>query len=323
MSNSGFSYKRIALSDLRQALNDNIRLFICAASYEQRCLSAPLNLHSKSIGHVIILKNDDVSGAGNLNAEKLSRYFSANSSVIEITKSIAIRTADRIAKEIRRHENIEAGSVCIDTTCMTHETLLILFSLLRHIFGEGVGEIRFLYCPALEYDPGTAYEKKWLSQGIKDVRSVLGYPGQLMPSRKNRLLVLVGFEVDRATGLINVYEPASLGLGHGDGTVSAEHQIVNEQKHKRLSDAYPNSDNFRFSPGDPYSVRDLILKDAKAHSSFNLIVAPMNTKISTIGAALATFKNQDIQLCYSTAAIYNFENYSKADDYCIAFYVTL
>lgn len=323
MGSSIFNCKKLALKELQQTVDDDIRLFICAASYEQRCLSVPLSLDAATIGHVVILKNDDVAGNGNANSEKLINHFSDNSSIVEITKSIAIRTADRISNEILRHDNIKAEGLCVDTTCMTHETLLILLSLFRHIFGKDLRKIRFLYCPAREYDPGTEYEKKWLSQGVKDVRSILGYPGQLMPSRKNRLLVLVGFEVNRAAGLIDVYEPASLGLGYGDGAVSTEHQIINEQKHKTLSAAYPNSDKFKFSSGNPYSVRDFILKDAENHANFNLIVAPMNTKISTIGAALATFINPGIQLCYAAAATYNFDNYSTPDEHFIAFYVAI
>ena len=127
--------------------------------------------------------------------------------------------------------------------------------------------------------------------------------------------------MDRACGLIDVYEPASLTLGYGDGSLNSEHQIVNTLKHKRMSDRYPSSDNFEFSPGNAYLVRDFIVNEVAKHENLNLIVAPMNSKISTLGAALATLIRPEIQLCYAPAVTYNFENYSEPDDYCIMFHV--
>jgi hypothetical protein len=40
----------------------------------------------------------------------------------------------------------------------------------------------------------------------------------------------------------------------------------------------------------------------------------MNTKISTVGAALAAIKQESIQLCYAQANIYNVERYSAVSD---------
>ena len=41
-------------------------------------------------------------------------------------------------------------------------------------------------------------EAKWLSRGIGEVRSILGYSGTLKPSRSNLLIVIVGYEYERA-----------------------------------------------------------------------------------------------------------------------------
>lgn len=67
------------------------------------------------------------------------------------------------------------------------------------------------------------------------------------------------------------------------------------------------------------NVGVVLLADAEAHANMNLVVAPMNSKISTLGAALAARVNPDIQLCYAPAVTYNFENYSKPCDCAISF----
>jgi hypothetical protein len=321
MATEVFNKEKFALLELPTRISGQFDLFICAASYEKRCLSIPFNIPTDSNAKILILKNEDVAGAGNVHSQNLMDHFLGKASIIEITKTIAIKTADRIATEITGLGLTSASRICVDTTCMTHETLLILFSLFKYIFEIEYKEIQYLYCPAKEYDPGTPDEYKWLSQGIKDVRSVLGYPGKLLPSRKNRLLILVGFEVHRASGLIDVYEPASLGLGYGDDTLNHHHQQINLQKIDQLQKTYPNAEKFEFSSSDAYVVRDLILNDLNQHGEFNLIVAPMNSKISTIGAALAVLEKPEIQLCYAPAATYNFANYSEPDNCCIAFKV--
>lgn len=51
----------------------------------------------------------------------------------------------------------------------------------------------------------------------------------------------------------------------------------------------------------------------------NVIIAPMNNKISTVGAAIVALERQDIQLCYAPATYYNTVNYSTAGDKCYLF----
>ena len=45
----------------------------------------------------------------------------------------------------------------------------------------------------------------------------------------------------------------------------------------------------------------------------------MNTKISTLGVALAAMERSDLQICYGPAATYNVDNYSSPDDHCYLF----
>jgi hypothetical protein len=140
------------------------------------------------------------------------------------------------------------------------------------------------------------------------------------PSRKSHLIVLVGFEDERAGKLIEMYEPAVLSLGVGSvDPVSERLSFVNETYYGNLMATHYGAKKFEFSPTDASSVRDVILEQAQRFGDYNVVVAPMNTKISTLGAALAAIKNPDIQICYSRAASYNVENYSEPADDCRLF----
>lgn len=315
-----FEYEEITLNQVKDTIADVCDLLICSASYETRCLSVPLSLGSTDPKSVLVLKNTSVPGVGSEHAQKILQYFPGRAEIIETKKGAAVRTADILSVAIQGKIQNGASNICVDITTMTHETLLIIFRLLNLLLEEKIHTITYLYNPAAEYDPGTQQNEKWLSKGIDYVSSVLGYSGNLLPSKRNHLIVLVGFEVNRASGLIDVFEPASMSFGYGDqSSFGDEHRKVNEQKHRRLSAKYSVANHFEFSPSNAYLVRDKILEQAQTYSSKNLIVAPMNTKISTLGCALAAMENPDIQLCYASAVIYNVGNYSKPSNKCIVF----
>lgn len=71
-------------------------------------------------------------------------------------------------------------------------------------------------------------------------------------------------------------------------------------------------DEFEFSCIDPIQARDAILEQVQRVDGYNTVICPLNTKIATIGAALAAFKRGDAQLCYVEPAVYNTVNYSSA-----------
>ena len=52
------------------------------------------------------------------------------------------------------------------------------------------------------------------------------------------------------------------------------------------------------------------------NKEFNNILAPMNTKLSTIACALASLECLPLQICYAQPLQYNYENYSKAGNTC-------
>lgn len=315
-----FNSTEVELSALRELDKVNCDLFICSASYEPRCLSVPLAMEQSTPKSVLVLKNAGVVGNGSRHASQIVEHFGATANIIETTKKAAVRTADVVSIAIQERLPDTDSRVVVDVTTMTHETLLVLFRLLEILLTSGRNEIVYLYNPAKEYDPGTPYEKKWLSKGVDRVGSVLGFSGNLLPSKRNHLVILVGFEVNRASGLIDVFEPSTMSFGYGDqSSFSEEHRKINEAKHRRLSDKYPRAEHFEFSPSDAYTVRDQILELASSHSNSNLIVAPMNTKISTLGCGLAALQNPSIQLCYASAVTYNSENYASPSNRCLIF----
>jgi hypothetical protein len=176
----------------------------------------------------------------------------------------------------------------------------------------------FVYTVASEYSVGLPDDKKWLSKGIKEIRTVLGFPGEMLPSRKCHLIVLVGYEAERVRELVENYEPSilSLGMGDEDSSLSIEHHRLNRLVHTVLTERFTRYNEFLFSPSNPFHVSMTLRSVVKSTDNVNVVVAAMNTKLSTVGAALVAIKDESIQLCYATAMQYNTEKDSVPSEYC-------
>ena len=193
--------------------------------------------------------------------------------------------------------------------------MLILIRFLKQSLKPS-DSVYFLYAHAKEYSVGDQHEYKWLSKGIHEVRSVLGYPGNLLPSRRNHLIILVGFEDERALSLIRECEPGRISLGLGDSPETGfdSHKNTNEYRLDRLKYFLAEStSDFIFKAYDAEATRRILLEQVHSTPDMNTIIAPMNTKISALAAATVALENKAIQICYAQANIYNFDRYSLPD----------
>jgi hypothetical protein len=139
----------------------------------------------------------------------------------------------------------------------------------------------------------------------------------MMPTNKTHLIVLVGYEDDRAMSLIQAYEPEVLSLGYGTPgthTSSGDGETTNRRFHELVKQAYathPDVREFAFSCCDPVDARDAIMLQVRQTPKHNHAIAPMNTKMSTLGSALVNLADESVQLCYAQAWLYNYAEYSQ------------
>jgi hypothetical protein len=226
-------------------------------------------------------------------------------------------TADAFQASLAHIRSAPDGLIFVDITTFTHEQLLIFIRVLS----EAKIDRKFIfgYTGAEQYSINTDPENVWLSKGVSQIRSILGFPGKFLPSKKLHLIVLVGFEHERAKAVIEQFEPTVLTLGVGENTqsVSAEHYATNQKffdEVKRFVDVktsiYSAIETFQFSGVDPVLTRDAVLAQVDRVPFCNTVICPMNTKISTLGVGLAAIQNKSLQVCYSRAITYNESGYS-------------
>lgn len=322
--------EKVPLDELCTRVPSSIDLFICSASFEGRCKSIAARLAPR-IKKAVVIRNRGHMNTSEVEAADLQRLFGEK--FVEAPLSLETPT---IAADVLDHvvlplmQAVGNGTVFIDITTFTHEQLLILLGLIQN--RQPSCRIIIGYTGAGEYSTNTDEANVWLSRGVRQVRSVLGYPGKLVPSKRLHLMVLVGFENERAQKLIEIMEPTklSLGLGAPGKSVSPEHFSRNKRFYQGLQSfvgrqtrIHAEVDTFTFSCIDPYEARDAVLAHAAKYTEFNTVICPMNTKISTLGAGLAALDQEQIQIVYALPAEYNISGYSTPGPTATTFPLTL
>lgn len=182
----------------------------------------------------------------------------------------------------------------------------MLVAILRLVVQRGStgGEIVYV---------GATKMAEWMSGQVTGYRSVIGYAGEMWPSRPTRLVVLMGFEFARARSIIDNFEPKTLVLGKGSRSESITPELAekNDEFYRALRSQYDNVEaTFEFSARDPVRVAEELEEAVPLDSSSNVIIAPLHTKLSTIGAGLFAQRHRTVQICYAPVEAYNEQAYS-------------
>lgn len=308
-----------ALNKLVDDLKNEYDVIITSASFEERSLSIfnhiknsikfEYKLVSVSVPHYEFIKDN------------LKTFTDNGFKIIEINTSKQSTSVFNIFKALSEILQIKPdASFVIDITTFTRQTLLILLGLLRNNLSKQ-NNITFLYSPAKDYAVDLPVEKKWLTKGVLSVDSVFGYLGTIRPSHPYHLIILMGYEVERASSLISAYEPSKISIGYAnkEDSISPELYEVNRLKFNDLLAEYPNAESFEFSCTKILDCKNQILEQASKYANHNVVISPMNNKISTICCSLAAHTNKGIQLAIALPAIYKFKNYSEPSDLCFMF----
>lgn len=309
------------LSELPGKLSEEASVLIIALGFDARCLSIIKSIPIGLVGKIIGVSNVGWADENKKNIDDFRRIVGVDAKIIGENSRSSIEVIDQLASVLLPLTK-EPVSFYIDVTAFSHELLSIVVGLL-HVLGI-LNKTKFLYIGANEYGKSEDGEI-WLSRGVSNIRSVLGFPGTMRPSKKLHLVILAGFEAERALEIVTQYEPAllSIGLGGENASISDNHHITNRHFHKKIQDILISRkeqykiSTFEFSCIDPELTKAAVLGHIESIdpcSDYNVVVCPLNTKLSTIGVALAALTQPEIQICYAEPDEYNTERYATPGD---------
>ena len=220
--------------------------------------------------------------------------------------------------------DIASPKILVDITSFTHEALLIFLAIAKRFLNNA--QIDYIYCNASKYaSEADDTDEQWLSRGISEVRSVLGYPGDMKPFQDSALIMMVGYECERASKVIDAISPEELIITFNDAAGSTDQTNKDaNQRHadllKTLAAYYQNPRQYVIPSNNPFKTAEKLEDVISAlGDDVNIIIAPMNNKLATVGAGMVALKRPEIQICYAPAIYYNTSSYSVEGDICYLF----
>jgi hypothetical protein len=238
---------------------------------------------------------------------------------------------DVIAPNGVRYEKMR---ITVDITTFNREALLATLTILRWAYPNAL--LRLVYVSPEEYNPNgrllltkegvntqTASSEDsikisqylWLSRGFRKMRNAIGFPGVQRPHLPSMLIMLPGYEVERALTVVDNLEPSRVLLGKAtDSTRDIFYERGFEAKSQMLSlfEGRQPVREFDFSTKQVLTtfqtLKNLIDENC---GSYNIFLFSMSTKPSVLATFLAAEQYPEIQLTCNIPGEYNVDDYSK------------
>jgi hypothetical protein len=195
-------------------------------------------------------------------------------------------------------------NITLDMTTIPRVQLLSVLYYLRH--HPKLNILRILYISPQKYG-------KWLARGHRYSTIPSFFEGPLIFEKKTALVILTGFESERAISLIDDVEPAKLILVMLMQEASKEFKRLSSKVINQI-DVRRNIDKeiLTISANDPFYCKNIIIDLINKHSKlYDFFVAPMGTKLEVLGTYLAYEENPNFRIIYPRAFVYNTEGYSE------------
>ena len=301
---------KVNIEDINKYIQ-GYNIFICSSSFEDRCLEVANHVEISQFDKILVCHFKDNYQESNNNLCKLQEKFGEKCDVILLEKDSPLNNYDAIYDKLL---GITFEKALLDISTFTREIFLIIIKLFNQdLFKDRI--LTMLYNPSDKYSNVSKdnFDQLWLSKGVKEIRTVVGYAGDFSPIKKDLLIVLVGFEAERSQVLIDNFEAECLYIGKAPKEESANEELasINELNFEMLLRNNPSAQRFDFSCKDIDFSIHAISEIVQAHSSdYNIIISPMCNKISTLAAAAVTYKYPEVQICYAATNLYNTIAYS-------------
>jgi hypothetical protein len=232
---------------------------------------------------------------------------------LDASKRDPLRLADALVRLADETEPAAPVQWVADITTMTHEMLLIIVAAADEIVAQWKN-LRLVYNVAGQYSGDDEPGDKWISRGIHQVRSVVGYPGTWSPGKPTTLVALPGLDSERMQQMVEEIEPDQLIVGIARPV--GEHHAWTAERNRGIAKQLLTTrrgTTFDYPALEPFGAIDAVIRvirDVKG----NVLLAPLNSKISTAAIGVLARERTEWQICYAAAFIYNL-SYATPSNY--------
>ncbi len=281
-------------------------LFICSASFEERCLSSPTLMGVDFLTKYAVIfyveepayKKQVEKNMFRLQTE-LRKKTTEGIFVISCQRENPVDGIQQMAKILKECKlNTDDGPfITIDISGFTKIYLLELLHFL--VIERGLGMPRLLHTTQ-------RYLPTKLTRGIEQITTIPNYFGSPSMDKATTLVLFLGFEPERALAIWKQYNPArTIALiTNPPRTGNPDYLKYARQNNAELLSK--SSVEVRDVPADnPYAVK--IVLDSiydETRDSFNMVIGPFGTKPQVVGAFLFCKEHRKVQVIYSFPSTY-------------------
>lgn len=177
--------------------------------------------------------------------------------------------------------------VTLDISTFNRQNLLVMLRLLRKILN--VPEIEIIYTIPEEVNPE-------ISKGAAGFSNIPFFDGRFLIEKRKLLILLIGYEVDRALLLWRELEPSRVILAEGVEPTAENFYEKNKRAVEKIR-KFGHSEIMQICANDPHKAKDQLSKIFKEDmENYNIFVSPLNTKLQAVGLYLAWENNPDVQI---------------------------
>ncbi|ELV8766804.1 hypothetical protein [Vibrio vulnificus] len=292
----------------------NIGLFIFSNGFEERWKKVLMNIESSNVNDFILIDRFGSLSSELVNYEgidKDSLYL-----VDVLNENQVEQWNDVYNNVVSRIQSLKDSKAVIDITCIPQ---LILYSIICQLHMLELNDkVLFAYTGASEYSIDSISSS---DSSYNKISTVLGYPGISKPScNEQHLILMVGFDFDLAKTLIRDLEPTSLSLGVGTSAYQGGFEDINTDYLNQIKSfastqiSMDKISTFEFSCSDYKDAKESISQEIEVHNNKNVVLCSMNTKVSSIAAAMASLENETVKVCHIEPMFRNISDYSKCSD---------
>ncbi|WP_339438696.1 hypothetical protein [Pseudomonas sp. EA_15y_Pfl1_P104] len=214
-------------------------------------------------------------------------------SMLDDTKSW--KTLEKLFTDI----DLDSKKVLIDISTMPR--FLIWFTL--HFLSLKNCEAHYIYFSPESYD-----DCDWLSGEPKEPRLIFKHSGLHLPDKNTLLILQTGFDTERVSQLLNIYEPSLALLAVQTGTQYNNFE-KNINRHKEAL-SFQDIETFEIDSFSPdHGLNKLQEKVEIYKDTHNIIMASFGPKPTAIAMFKANISTPEAALIYVPAIEYN-PNYS-------------
>lgn len=289
-------------------------IFICCGSPEERCKGTIRRLASNYRANVILLLrySNHESQKREENIKEMKERLKGVGKIVEfvIDEDNPIPIINNIVQDIEKYTELHTKpKIILDISTIVKWHLLILLKALDLKYT--CEEVRFLYTEPEDYEIDLFQP---LSFGIRQIFPIPTYSGDYDFSKDSLLILLLGYEGDRALALLEEMDPADCLLLIGKPPYHDEWEGRTEEMNTGIINIVGNSKIKYIHSRNPVIVAQQLrhILSKPEYSRYNHIISPLGTKPQTLGLFLYLSNNPpNTVLIYGAPLRHNEPFYSR------------